>query len=43
MRQLSFCRQRDKYLSESVAEWMNLCRRYAEGRAKPQAPAADPD
>lgn len=28
-RQLTFCHQRDKYLSEDVRDWMNLCRRYA--------------
>lgn len=28
-RQLTFCHQRDKYLSDDVRDWMNLCRRYA--------------
>ena len=28
-RQLTFCHQRDKYLSDDVRDWMDLCRRYA--------------
>ena len=28
-RQLTFCHQRDKYLSDDVRDWMSLCRRYA--------------
>lgn len=29
VRQLTFCHQRDKYLSNDIRDWMSLCRRYA--------------